>query len=63
LKFSLYGKGEKKNLGAVHKIPGPGQYPMVEMNAMGKYPISKFMNATSIVFGSSKEKRFQYQSK
>ena len=62
MKFSLFGKGEKKNLGAVHKVPGPGQYPIVSMNPEGKYPISKFMNATNIVFGLSKEKRFMYQS-
>jgi hypothetical protein len=63
LKFSLYGKGEKKHLGSVTKVPGPGQYPIISLNPQGKYPISKFQNATNIVFGSSKEKRFTYQSK
>ena len=63
LKFSLFGKGEKKQLSSVGKIPGPGQYPITSMNPSGKYPLSKNNNATTIVFGASKEKRFQYQSK
>jgi hypothetical protein len=62
LKFSLFGKGEKKQLSSVTKIPGPGQYPIISLNPQGKYPISKFHNATNIVFGSSKEKRFTYHS-
>jgi hypothetical protein len=32
-----------------------------DMNPFGKFPISNIRNATNIVFGYSKEKRFNYK--
>jgi len=43
------------------RSPGPGNYNLLQMNIDGKYPISTFRNATSIVFGVSKEPRFNYK--
>ena len=62
-KFSMYGKGEGKNLNQTSRVPGPGQYPIVSINPGGKYPLSNMKNATTIVFGQSKEKRFNYSCK
>lgn len=45
------------------RVPGPGAYNSIQMNVDGKYPNSTFKNATSIVFGVSKEPRFKYPSK
>jgi hypothetical protein len=60
LKFSLIGKNESKSLTRANKLPGPGEYPIVSINPKGKYPLSNMRNATAIVFGQSKEKRFNY---
>jgi len=54
-----------KNNKGVHpnRVPGPGNYNSLSLNIEGKYPISTFRNATSIVFGVSKDARFKYSSK
>jgi hypothetical protein len=46
-------------------MPGPGTYSdkATSFNIEGKFPTSKFKNATTIVFGVSKEPRFKYGSK
>jgi len=46
-----------------NRVPGPGNYNSLSLNIEGKYPISTFKNATTIVFGVSKEARFKYSSK
>ncbi len=61
LKFSLYGRGESKNLGNKTKVPGPGSYPLIGINPEGKYMYSKYKNSMGIIWGSSKEKRFRYK--
>ena len=62
-KFSIYGKIAEKNNDIKLKIPGPGEYKSLSTNPLGKYPISGIKNATNIIFGASKEKRFKYKSK
>lgn len=62
-KYSMYGKGESKNLGKKSKSPGPGEYPLVSINPTGKYPLSNMNNTRAIVFGVNKEKRFNYMCK
>ena len=62
-KFSLYGKGDSKTFSQTSKSPGPGTYPIVSINPNGKYPLSNMKNATAIIFGHSKEKRFNYSCK
>jgi hypothetical protein len=62
-KFSIYGKGESKNLAKTSRSPGPGEYPIISINPNGKYPLSNMKNATNIAFGLSKEKRFNYSCK
>lgn len=59
-KYSIYGKGEAKNFSKTSKSPGPGDYPQISINPSGKYPVSKMKNATAIIFGVNKEKRFNY---
>ena len=60
-KFSMSFRNDKK--AHISIVPGPGNYNSISMNIDGKYPISTFKNATSIVFGVSKEPRFKYNSK
>ena len=62
-KFSMFGKGNSKTFSQTAKCPGPGEYPIVSINTKGKYPLSNMKNATTIVFGLSKEKRFTYSCK
>ncbi len=62
-KFSIFGKPDSKGMSRTSKIPGPGEYPIVSINPKGKYPLSNMRNATAIVFGSSKERRFNYSCK
>jgi hypothetical protein len=59
-KFSMTGKGEDKNLSRTSKSPGPGEYPIVSINPIGKYPVSNIKNVTNICFGVGKDKRFNY---
>jgi len=61
IKYSLLGRGKSEN--SKNKVPGPGEYPIVSINAKGRYPLSKMKNATGIVWSSSKAKRFNYLSK
>ena len=63
LKYTISGKGERKNLSQTSRVPGPGEYPVICINPAGKYPISGMKNTTNIVFGASKEKRFNYLCK
>jgi len=43
-------------------MPSPGEYKNVlGTNSIGKYPVSNVKNATNIVFGASKDKRFNYK--
>lgn len=34
-----------------------------DINPLGKYPVSNVKNCTNIIFGCSKEKRFNYKCK
>jgi hypothetical protein len=58
-KFSLYGRVKDK-MNETSKYPGPGEYKTTGMNPFGKFPYSTFKNATNIIWGNSKEKRFNY---
>jgi hypothetical protein len=63
-KFTMRGRGEDKLNPNKNKFPGPGDYQtVVQMNPDGKFPISKFKNATKIIFGASKASRFNYSRK
>jgi hypothetical protein len=62
-KYSMYSKPDSKNLVAQSKYPGPGEYPIISINPNGKYPISGYKNATNIIFGNNKDKRFNYACK
>ena len=62
-KFSMLGRRLDKNIDRKSKSPGPGEYPIISINPGGKYPLSAMRNATTIVFGMSKEKRFNYSCK
>ena len=59
-KFSLHSKIEKKDLKNVFVQPGPGQYRPLSINSDGRYPVSNYKNIRNIVFGSNKDKRFNY---
>jgi hypothetical protein len=59
-KYTMRGKGNSKPIGAKMNVPGPGEYGFIAMNPAGKYARSNFKNATTIVWASSKEKRFKY---
>jgi len=62
LKFSLVGKGIRKDGGsASQRSPGPGEYPVDVFNPTGHYPLSHTRNATNIMFSASKGKRFKYE--
>lgn len=61
-KFSLYGR-IKQRISESSKVPGPGEYKMSGINPLGKFPFSNFCNTTNIVFGQSKDKRFNYSCK
>jgi hypothetical protein len=61
-KFSLYGRIKDRINNSI-KNPGPGQYESFSINPLGKFHFSNLKNATNIVFGSSKEKRFNYTCK
>lgn len=64
LKYSIHGgKIEGKQAHGSYKGPGPGQYPSITLKPDGKYPVSNFRNTTGIVWGLSKEKRFNYMCK
>jgi len=63
VKYSMVGKGNTKPLAARNKVPGPGEYNSISMNATGKYPKSSFRNATSVIWANNKEKRFKYEGK
>ena len=58
----MKGKGNVKPLAARMNVPGPGEYNNLQMNPAGKYDArSSFRNATSILWATSKEKRFKYE--
>ncbi len=61
-KYTMRGKGNTKPLAAKMNVPGPGEYGFMSINPGGKYSRSSFKNATTIVWGSSKERRFKYES-
>jgi hypothetical protein len=58
-KYSLYGRLKERNAESA-KIPGPGEYKIYETNPLGKFAFSNVKNATNIIWGQSKEKRFNY---
>ena len=58
-KYSIYGR-LKRGISQSSKIPGPGDYKIIGTNPLGKFPVSSFQNATNIIFGNSKENRFNY---
>jgi len=62
-KFSIYPRLEDKSfrLSDNKKMPGPGEYKLISINPAGKFPVSNYSNVTNIVFGSNKDKRFNYQ--
>lgn len=62
LRYTMRGKGSGKDIASSAKVPGPGEYPIVNMNARGRYPLSQNKNATGICWSSSRAKRFTYQS-
>jgi hypothetical protein len=61
-KFSLYGRiKDRKSESA--KIPGPGEYKSITTNPLGKFAFSNVKNSTNIIWGQSKEQRFNYSCK
>ena len=63
-KYSIKGKSNEKEISMKNKVPGPGEYPItIQINKDGKYPTSQFRNATKIIFGADKSKRFNYSGK
>jgi len=58
----MKGKGNTKSLEARKNVPGPGEYESIAINPEGKYARSSFRNAITIVWSTSKEKRFKYDS-
>jgi len=61
-KYSIYGRLKERSAESA-KIPGPGEYKMYETNPLGKFAFSNVKNATNIIWGQSKEKRFNYSCK
>lgn len=61
-KYSLYGR-IKDRVAEASKIPGPGEYKLAAINPFGKFPFSNYKNTTNIVFGQSKDRRFNYSCK
>ena len=55
-------KFEDKALNDKAKNPAPGDYSNIKINKEGKYPLSQYKNTNNIVFGQSKEQRFNYGS-
>jgi len=55
-------KLESKLFNSKQRGPGPGEYSISGFIPQGKY-FSKYKNATSIIFGQSKEKRFDHRDK
>lgn len=62
-KFSLGGRPEENKFSDFKsRVPPPGEYRNVlGINAVGKYPVSNVKGATNILFGASKDKRFNYK--
>ena len=56
----MYSKIDIKTNWDKNKIPGPGAYRPISINPKGKFPISNYKNVKNIVFGSNKDKRFNY---
>ena len=61
-KYSLYGR-IKDRIQESSKFPGPGEYKSAGTNPLGKFHFSNLKNATNIVWGNSKDKRFNYSCK
>lgn len=61
-KFSLYGRVKERDR-EISKFPGPGEYKFTAINPLGKFPFSNIHNVTNIVWGKSKENRFNYTCK
>jgi len=55
-------RGKGSPLEARKNVPGPGEYGFIAINPEGKYARSNFRNAITIVWSTSKEKRFKYDS-
>ena len=63
-KYSMASKHENKGLVNKQTSPGPGEYAItIQTNTDGKCPVSRFKNATKIIFGANKSDRFKYESK
>ena len=58
----MYGR-IKERVQESSKLPGPGDYKFTGINPLGKFPFSNIKNATNIIWGNSKEKRFNYTCK
>ena len=61
-KYTLKGR-LKERLNETGKYPGPGEYKYLQINPTGKFDDSTYKNATNIIWGNSKEKRFNYSCK
>ena len=61
-KYTLKGRLKDK-MNEAGKFPGPGEYKSQGINGLGKFYNSNSKNATNIIWGDSKEKRFNYQCK
>jgi hypothetical protein len=60
----MRGRRDEKTNSTKNKFPGPADYQtVVQLNPEGEYPISRFKNATKIIFGASKASRFNYSCK
>jgi len=64
-KSPKYTIGEKLKISTTNKLidsPFLATYKLpTDINPLGKFPVSNCKNCTNIVFGSSKEKRFNYK--
>jgi hypothetical protein len=61
-RYTLGGRLKEKS-GEAGKFPGPGEYEYLHINPPGKFISSTYHNATNIIWGNSKEKRFNYSCK